>query len=75
MASGQLASSVAGGGTLFVQRPVSANGGSASALKKEALADLTVYRQVVGAVVGSVRAMFGDRLRAGQRDRASGAGL
>ena len=104
--SGQLAPSVAGGDTMFVQRPGSGNaamtlqaplllsdsafkevkdtssvaanvglallsaaigkGGSASVVEKEAVADPAAYRQVVGGGVGMVRAMFMDRLRAGQ---------
>lgn len=102
---GQVAASVAAGGSMFVQRPttnatltlqaplliddaafkevkdtnsVAANiglamlsmaigkGGSASAVEKEAVADRAQYRALVSAGVGSVRAMFMERLRAGQ---------
>jgi hypothetical protein len=41
-------------------------GSSASAVEKAAVADPTPCREVAGAGVGTVQAMFIDRLRAGQ---------
>ena len=59
-------SSIAANVGLAVLQLAIGKGGSASAIEKEAVADPARYRTVVAAGAGSARAMFMERLRAGQ---------
>ena len=59
-------SSIAGNVGLAVLQLAIGKGGGASAIEKEAVADPARYRAVVAAGAGSARAMFMERLRAGQ---------